>query len=95
MMSITHWQRSASQSERARLCRRKAIECQHIALTTTDPNIRVRCFHLAKLWREMADDAEQRTNGASLSKQHSVVLSLSHFQKVRKRAAVPRKHDSD
>ena len=32
-----------------RLCRRKAMECQRTAMTTTNPVIRSRFFHLAKL----------------------------------------------
>jgi hypothetical protein len=83
MTPITYLERSASQIEPIRLCRRKAIECQRTALTTTDPNIRLRYLHLAKLWREMADEAERRVSGSSLAKQRGVVLSLSQFQKAR------------
>ena len=37
------------------------------ALTTTDHNIRHRYLHLAKLWHEMAREAERKTNGSSSS----------------------------
>ena len=56
------------------------MECQRTALTATSPNVRLRYFHLAKLWREMADDAVRRTNGYSPS-EGRVVLFLNRFQK--------------
>ena len=57
-----------SETESIRLCRRKAIECQRTALRTTNSNVRLRYFHLAKLWSEMAHEAERRTNGSPISK---------------------------
>jgi hypothetical protein len=82
---------SSSETESVRLCRRKAIECQRTALTTIDPTLRHRYLHLAKLWREIANEAERRTNGSSLSKQGGVVLS---FKKPDKRSS-ERRYTSD
>jgi hypothetical protein len=72
-----------SESAPVRLCRRKALECQSTALTTTDPNIRRKYLHLAKLWRQMAGEAERRTNGSPFPKGEGVVLFLNQFQKSR------------
>ena len=63
-----------------RLCRRKAMECQRTAMTTTNPVIRSRFFHLAKLWREMADEAA-RASGSSASEARGVLIFLNQFQK--------------
>ena len=68
MTPIIHFNGSSSETEPVRLCRRKAMECQRTALTTTDPKVRLRYLHLAKLWREMADEAERRTNASPLPK---------------------------
>jgi hypothetical protein len=68
MTSITYLSGSSNATDAARLCRKKARDCQRTALTTADPTIRSRFLHLAKLWREMADDAEQQANGASEDK---------------------------
>jgi len=57
------------------------MECQRTALRTTNPNVRLRYFHLAKLWSEMAHGAERRTNGSSYSEGRGVVLFLNQFQK--------------
>ena len=45
----------------------KARGCQRAALTTTDHNIRLRYLHLAKLWHEMAREAERKANCSSSS----------------------------
>ena len=74
--------RSSGETESVRLCRRKAMECQRTAMITTNPVIRIRFFHLAKLWREMADEAA-RTNVSSNSKEPGVVLFLNQFQKAK------------
>jgi hypothetical protein len=59
MTSITYLDGSANEkNEAVRLCRKKATECQRTALTTSDPMVRLRFLHLAKLWREMADEAD-------------------------------------
>jgi hypothetical protein len=57
-MPITNF---TGMSEPARLCRRKALECQSTALASTDLRARLTYLHLAKLWREMADEAERQT----------------------------------
>jgi hypothetical protein len=54
MTSITYLNGSSSESEAVRLCRQKARDCQRTALASTDHDIRVRYWHLAKLWHEMA-----------------------------------------
>jgi hypothetical protein len=43
----------------ARLCHRKAADCQRNAMTAEDSSVRQRYFHLAKLWREMGREAER------------------------------------
>ena len=80
MTRITYLDGLSSETEPIRLCRRKAAECQRTALTTIDPNIRLKFTHLAKLWREMADEAA-RTNVASTSEERGVVVFLNQFQK--------------
>jgi hypothetical protein len=81
MTLIPYLNRSSSDPEPVRLCRRKAMECQRTAMTTTNSEIRLRFFQLARLWSEMGDEAEQRTIVSSSSKQPGTVLSLSQFQK--------------
>ena len=53
------------ETEPIQLCRRKTTERQRTALTTTDLTVRLRYLHLAKLWREMAEEAKRQTNGSS------------------------------
>ena len=74
---------NASSTENAslRLCRKKARECQRTAPTTTDPNMRLEFLHLAKLWREMAEEAERRVNISFASEKRGVILFLNRFQK--------------
>ena len=59
---LTYLNRSCPETERVRLCRRKATDCQRTVLTTIDPDLRLRYSQLANLWRELADEAERRTN---------------------------------
>jgi hypothetical protein len=80
MTLITYLDGSSTVTEPIRLCRRKARECQRAALTTTDPNTRLRFLHLAKLWTEMADEEERKTNGSSPSEERGVVIFLNQFQ---------------
>ena len=80
MTRITYLDGVSSEAEPIRLCRRKATECQRTALTTTDPNIRQRYLHLAKLWREMADDAKGQSNGSSASEGRGVLIFLNRYQ---------------
>jgi|ERR1700734_425091 hypothetical protein len=51
--------RGQNETKASRLCRRKAADCQRQAMTAVDPTARQRYFHIAKLWREMADQAER------------------------------------
>jgi hypothetical protein len=81
MTPIIHFNGPSSETEPVPLCRRRPMECQRTALTTTDPKVRLRYLHLAKLWREMADDAERRTNGSTPSEAHGVVIFLGEFRK--------------
>ena len=76
MTSITYLNGSSSESEAVRLCREKARECQRTALTSTDHDIRVRYWHFATLWHEMAREAERKTNGSSSSDDGGVVIFL-------------------
>jgi hypothetical protein len=79
MSSITYLNGSSSETEAVRLCRKKARDCQRVALTTTDHNIRLRYLHLAKLWHEMAREAERKANCSSGDK--AVVIFPTRFQK--------------
>jgi hypothetical protein len=56
MTSIRYFARH--ETETGRLCRKKASDCQRIALTTEDPRARRMYLELAKLWREKADAQE-------------------------------------
>ena len=80
MTPITYLNRSSSETEPVRLCRRKSMECRWTALAATDPAIRLRYLHLANLWMEMADEAERKTNGSSPSEERGVVIFLNQFQ---------------
>jgi hypothetical protein len=55
MPSISYFARSPRETNTCRLCRKKASDCQRIALTTEDPRARRMYLQLAKLWREKAD----------------------------------------
>jgi hypothetical protein len=58
-----------------RLCKKKARDCQRVALTAAkDPKVRLAFFHLAKMWREMADEAEQEAGG--LLKEDGIVINF-------------------
>ena len=81
MTPIIHSNGPSSETEPVPLCRRRAMECQSTALTTTNPKVRLRYLHLARLWKEMADDAERRTNGFTFSEAHGVVIFLGEFRK--------------
>jgi hypothetical protein len=81
MPSITYLNGSSSETEAVWLCRKKARECPRTALTTTDHNIRHRYLHLAKLWHEMAREAERKTNGSSSSDDGGAVIIPMRFQK--------------
>ena len=81
MTSITHLNGSSSESEAVRLCREKARECQRTALTSTDHDIRVRYWHLATLWHEMAREAERNTTGSSSSDGGGAVIIPMRFSK--------------
>jgi hypothetical protein len=80
MTRITYLHGSPSETEPIRLCRRKAMEYQRTALTTTDPTVRRKCLHLAELWREMADEAKRRLNASSPYAGKGAVLFLSDFK---------------
>jgi hypothetical protein len=79
-MPITHF---TGMSEPARLCRREALECQSTALASTDLRVRLTYLHLAKLWREMADEAERQTKEPSACEERGIVVFLDEFQKSR------------
>ena len=80
MTRITYLHGSPSETEPIRLCRRKAMEYQRTALTTTDPTVRRKYLHLAELWREMADEAKRRMNASSQHEGKGVVLFLTDFK---------------
>jgi hypothetical protein len=65
-----------------KLCRQKARECQRSALISTHHGIRARYWHLAKLWHEMAREAERKMNGSSPPDVGVVIIPM-RFQKRR------------
>jgi hypothetical protein len=60
MGSITYLSGSTNKTEPSWLCRKKATDYQRAALTATDLRIRLRYLHLARLWHEMAREAERK-----------------------------------
>ncbi|MGO9049115.1 MAG: hypothetical protein ACLQFW_19915 [Xanthobacteraceae bacterium] len=46
-------------SERAEACRKKMIECQRLALASSDTAVRQIYLDLADQWREMAEQIER------------------------------------
>jgi len=46
-------------SERAEACRKKATECQRLAMAASDTTIRQIYLDLAQQWRELAEQAER------------------------------------
>ena len=80
MTPITYLNGSSNETEAVRLCL-IMYALPATCATATNPNVRFRYFHLAKLWREMADDAVRRTDGYSPSEGRGVVLFLNRFQK--------------
>ena len=77
MTSITYLDGLSNEKiEAARLCRKKATECQRTALTTADPVVRLRFLNLARLWREMGDEADQRTNKPPMSEDKGVIITF-------------------
>jgi hypothetical protein len=67
-------QLSNDRIEAVLLCRKKATECQRTALTTADPMVRLRFLRFAKLWREMADALNHRTNKPPASEDKGVIV---------------------
>jgi hypothetical protein len=43
------------------LCLKKALECQHAAMTSVDAKTRRTYLHLSQLWREVANATHQET----------------------------------
>ena len=61
MTSIRYPTSSSDETNASRSCRKKARDCQRAALTAKDPKVRLAFSHLAKIWREMAREADQET----------------------------------
>jgi hypothetical protein len=74
MPSISYPTSSSAETNASRLCQKKARDCRRVALTAKDPKIRLAFFHLAKMWREMADEAEQEAGG--LLKEDGIVINF-------------------
>jgi hypothetical protein len=74
MKSIRYPNSSPNEANASRWCQKKARDCQRFALTAKDPKVRLVSFNLAKMWREMADDAEQET--VELSKEIGAVINF-------------------
>jgi hypothetical protein len=76
MASISYPTSSSAETNASRLCQKKARDCQRVALAAKDPKVRLSFFHLAKMWREMADEAEQ-----GLSKEDGIVINFPNRAK--------------
>jgi hypothetical protein len=61
MTSIRHPKSSSDETNARRWCQKKARDCQRIAWTAKEPKVRLVFLHLAKMWRETADQAEPET----------------------------------
>jgi hypothetical protein len=61
MTSIRYPNSSPDETNANRWYLKKARDCRRAALTAKDPKVRLVFFNLAKMWREMADRAEQET----------------------------------
>ncbi len=74
MTSISYPKSSSNETNSNRWCQKKARDCQRAALTAKDPKVRFVFLHLAKMWREMANEAEPET--VELSKGVVVVINF-------------------
>ena len=61
MTSVRYPNSSSNEINSNRWCQKKARDCQRAALTAKDPKVRLVFLHLAKMWREIADEAEPET----------------------------------
>jgi hypothetical protein len=79
-----------NETKASRLCRSKASDCQRQAMTTADPTVRQRYFRIAKLWREMADQAERKQAQAlSVSKASQPLASASELSLLSTQRPLP------
>jgi hypothetical protein len=76
MTSITYLNGSTNKSEAIWLCRKNATDYQRAALTATDLPTRLTYLHLAKLWQEMAREAERKTNGSPALDGGAVIIPM-------------------
>jgi len=82
--------REQNETNASRLCRRKAADCQRQAMTTDDPTARKRYFHIAKLWREMADQAErEQAQALSVSDATQPLASTSEMSLLSMQRPLP------
>jgi hypothetical protein len=54
----------------------KSRDCQRAALTAKDPKVRLVIFNLAKMWREMVDEAEPEIETVEPSKGIGIVINF-------------------
>ena len=74
MTSIRYPNSSSDETNANRWYLKKARDCRRAALTAKDPKVRLVFFNLAKIWREMADEAEPETETVEPSKGIGVVI---------------------
>ena len=74
MTSIKYPNSSPDETNANRWYLKKARDCRRAALTAKDPKVRLVFFNLAKMWREMADEAEPETETVEPSKGIGVVI---------------------
>ena len=76
MTSIRYPTSSSDETNDRRWCQKKARDCQRVALTAKDPKVRLVFFNLAKMWREMADEAEPEIETVEPSKGIDAVINF-------------------
>jgi hypothetical protein len=81
MTSITYLNGSSCEPEAVRFCRIKARDCLRTALVSTEHNVRLRYLHLAKLWQEMAREAQRRAELSVPSEDGGEVIFVEQFRK--------------
>jgi hypothetical protein len=56
--TLSRFRRFDGMDTRTEACRKKAMECERMAMASSDASLRLMYLDLAKLWREMADQVE-------------------------------------
>ena len=89
MGSIIYLNGSANKTEASWSCRKKATNYHRAASMATDPRMRLRYWHLAKLWHEIAGEAERKTNGSSALDGGAVIIPMPPQKRSSSRSIAP------